>query len=95
MISLFLGICTLSFAQHAISGKVVDVSGVPVVGASVVVQGSTTLGAVVDLNGEFKLNVPDGSTLVVSCIGYADRQIPVVRNQDKYNIVLSEDSEML
>ncbi|MCR4860104.1 MAG: TonB-dependent receptor [Bacteroidales bacterium] len=95
LISLFLGICTLSFAQHAISGKVVDVSGEPVIGASVVVQGSTTIGAVVDLNGDFKLNVPDGTTLVVSCIGYADREIPVTRGQDRYNIVLSEDNEML
>jgi len=94
-LSLFLGICTLSFAQHAISGKVVDVSGVPVIGASVLVQGSTTNGAVVDLNGEFKLTVPDGANLVVSCIGYVDKVVPVAKNQNRYDIVLSEDAEML
>lgn len=94
MLSLLLGICTLSFAQHAISGKVVDLSGEPVIGASVLVQG-TTNGAVVDLDGNYSLNVPDGATLVVSCIGYVDKLITVSGNQNKYDVTMSEDSEML
>lgn len=92
--ALLLGICTLSFAQQTISGKVVDPSGQPVIGAGVLVKGSTN-GAVVDLDGKFSLNVPEGSVLVVSCIGYTTQEVPVVKGQNSYNVVLNEDSEML
>ena len=85
---------SLSAQNRAISGTVVDAAGVPVIGASVVVVGNTTNGAMTDLDGKFTLNVPAGSSLNVSCIGYATQTV-AVGNQSTFNIVLQEDTEFL
>lgn len=53
-----------------ITGTVVDVAGIPVIGANVIVKG-TTNGTVTDINGKFSLNVEKGDILEVSYIGYA------------------------
>ena len=52
-----------------ITGKVVDVAGEPIIGASVLVKGSGT-GTVTDINGKFSVEAPVGSTLVVPFVGY-------------------------
>ena len=60
---------TVATAQNrAISGTVVDESGVPIPGAAVVVVGNTSIGAMTDLNGVFRLNVPAGANINVSCV---------------------------
>ena len=83
------------FAQNrAISGTVVDENGAPVVGAAVVVVGNSSIGAVTDVNGAFRLNVPAGANINVSCIGYADQTVPT-GNQTTFNFVLQEDTEFL
>ena len=51
-----------------VTGAVEDTNGIPVVGASVVVKG-TTNGTVTDMDGNFKLSAPAGSTLVITFIG--------------------------
>ena len=78
---------------HKISGKVVDANGEPLLGAGVVVQGTTT-GTVTDLDGLFELNVPAGAILEVSSIGYKTVTLPV-GNQTKFEITLEDDTEML
>ena len=83
-----------SAQNKAISGTVVDAAGVPVIGASVVVVGNTTNGAMTDLDGKFVLNVPANSTISVSCIGYSTQTI-AVGNQTVFNITLAEDTEFL
>ena len=84
-----------AFAQNrSVSGKVVDGSGAPIVGAAVVVVGNTSIGAVTDIDGAFRLNVPAGANINVSCIGYADQTLPTA-NQTVFNIVLQEDTEFL
>ena len=86
---------TVATAQNrAISGTVVDESGAPVVGAAVVVVGNTSIGAVTDVNGAFRLNVPAGASINVSCIGYADQTV-AVGNQTNFRFVLVEDTEFL
>ena len=86
---------TNAFAQNrAIGGTVVDATGAPVVGAAVVVVGNTSIGAVTDLNGNFSLRVPAGSSISVTCIGYAEQVIPV-GDQSNFRIVLQEDTEFL
>ena len=86
---------TVATAQNrAISGTVVDESGAPVVGAAVVVVGNTSIGAVTDANGAFRLNVPAGANINVSCIGYAEQTVPT-GNQSVFNFVLVEDTEFL
>ncbi len=84
-----------AFAQNkSISGTVVDGSGVPVIGASVFVVGNTSNGAITDLDGRFSLNVPENSSITISCIGYSTQTLPV-GNQSVFNVVLLEDSEFL
>ena len=86
---------TSLYAQNrAISGTVVDESGAPVVGAAVVVVGNASIGAVTDVNGAFRLNVPAGANINVSCIGYADQTFSTA-NQSVFNVVLKEDTEFL
>lgn len=76
-----------------VTGVVSDDTGEPIIGANVLVQG-TTIGAITDLDGRYTLNVPAGSTLVISYIGYTNRQIRV-NAAGNYDIRLLEDSEML
>jgi len=85
---------SVAFAQQNISGTIVDASGVPVIGASVMIPGTTT-GAVTDLDGKYSLSVPAGSNLNVSCIGYVDQSFTVVAGRSVYDFVLQEDAEML
>lgn len=92
--ALLLGVCSTAFAQQKISGTVLDASGQAVIGAGVVVEG-TTNGVVVDLDGNWALTVPTGSNLVVSCIGYVDQKFTVQAGRDKYDVVLQESSTML
>ncbi|MDO4998982.1 MAG: SusC/RagA family TonB-linked outer membrane protein, partial [Bacteroidales bacterium] len=90
---LFMG-GSIAFAQQKISGTIVDLSGQPVIGASVMIPGTTT-GAVTNLDGKYELSVPTGSNLTVSCIGFVDQTFTVVAGQNVYNFKLSDDAEML
>ena len=84
-----------AFAQNrAISGTVVDATGAPVVGAAIVVVGNASIGTVTEADGTFRLSVPAGANINISCIGYADQTIPV-GNQSVFNVVLEEDAEFL
>ena len=84
--------CANAFAQQ-VKGTVKDSAGEPVIGAAVVVEG-TTNGTTVDLDGTFVLDaVPSDAVLVVSSIGYKTAYVPV--GGGSLNIVLEEDSEML
>ena len=75
-----------------VTGIVVDASGAPVVGANVLVAG-TTNGVVTDLDGNFSLSdVKKGALLQVSFIGYQSLEVKADR---KMRIVLKEDSELL
>ena len=76
-----------------ITGTVVDAQG-PVIGASVVVKG-TTNGVATDFDGNFSLNANPGQTLVVTYIGYLDKEVRVTASQSHYNITIAEDKQML
>jgi len=60
-----------AFAQGTVSGHVLDADGVPVIGAAVIVDGTTT-GTTTDLDGAFTIAAEAGSPVTVSCIGYMD-----------------------
>ena len=93
--SIFLlSLCAGAFAQQRITGTVIDVSGQPVVGASVFVPG-TTQGVVTGLDGTYSLTVEDGNTFTVSCIGYQDQSFRVSAGRSVYDVMLPDDSEML
>ena len=84
-----------AYAQsRTISGKVVDTNGEPVIGAAVMVAGNSRIGAATDINGNFSLSVPAGSTIVVESIGFKNQTF-AIGNQSVFNITLQEDTEML
>ncbi len=75
------------------TGVVLDDQGDPVIGASVVIKGSST-GSITDIDGRFTLkNVPQGSTLVISYIGYTNRE--VVFTGAPITVTLKEDAEVM
>ena len=80
-------------AAKKITGTVVDAMG-PVIGASVVVKG-TTNGVATDFDGNFTLNASPGQTLVVSYIGYLSKEVKVTANKTSYQITIEEDKQML
>lgn len=77
----------------AVTGVVVDATGEPIIGASVLEIG-TTNGTITDVDGNFTIQVPVGAKLEVSYIGYKTQQI-VVGASNTYKVVLKEDAEML
>ena len=96
---LFLLLTLLSFsltalAQQKVTGKVKDSSGEPVIGASVVVKGNNTMGTITDFDGNFMLDVPTKSVLVISYIGYVTQEVPTVEKKS-LEIILKEDTKTL
>lgn len=79
-------------AAAKVTGEVLDATGEPLIGASVMVKG-TTDGVATDLDGRFTLNVPMGATLVVSYVGYKTQEVNV--NSDNLVITLADDTAML
>ena len=74
--------CANAFAQQ-VKGTVKDTAGEPVIGAAVMVEG-TTIGTTVDLDGAFVLDgVPSDAVLTVSSIGYKTARVPVGGGQPK------------
>lgn len=70
---------TALYAQTEIAGNVTDEAGEPVIGATVVVKG-TTDGTITDLDGKFKLAVEEGKTLIISYIGFEDAEVTAAQN---------------
>jgi len=80
-------------AQIRVTGTVLDDSGQPMIGASVLVKGTTT-GVVTDQDGKYELNVPSGSTIEVSYIGFTSKDISVTK-AGAYDVTLSADNDLL
>ncbi len=76
-----------------IKGTILDATGMPVIGANVMVKG-TTNGTITDMDGKFSLEVDKNAILVVSYIGYANQEIKV-GNQNTLSITMKEDAEAL
>lgn len=92
---LLLGLFTsvIAYSQKiSVKGIVKDQIGEPVIGANVLVRG-TTNGVITNVNGEFILSASKSDVLVVSFVGYTTQEIPVSEKQ--MTIVLKEDTELL
>lgn len=76
-----------------VSGRVLDEQGAPVIGAGVMVDGTST-GTATDINGNYTLQVPSNATLSVQSIGYRTEKIPV-QGRTRIDITLATDHEML
>jgi TonB-dependent starch-binding outer membrane protein SusC len=91
MFGLLFSVCAFAQQPTSITGKVIDENGQPVIGANVVVKG-TTNGTVTDMDGNFNLNASQGSTLTFSYIGYSPVSI-LARPQ--MTVTLKENSKVL
>ena len=82
--------------QHLITvkGRVVDVNQEPIIGASVVVSG-TSQGVITDLEGNFEIQVPKNSVLEISYIGYKTKNLKMTSGNSPVKVVLQEASELL
>ena len=88
----FVMMSATAFAQkHTYSGTVVDDQNEPVIGASVVQKG-TSNGTVTDFDGNFTVSVDEGSTLVVSFIGYITQEVKAGNN---LHVILKPDNQLL
>ncbi|WP_459188441.1 SusC/RagA family TonB-linked outer membrane protein [Parabacteroides sp. APC149_11_2_Y6] len=87
-------VASVNQQNKRITGVVVDSKGEPVIGANVVVKG-TTNGNITDVDGKFTIEqVSENAILQISYIGYKSQDVPV-KNKSHFNITLSEDSEAL
>ena len=90
--SLLMGMTAVMAQNTKVTGQVLDENGEPVIGASVVVKG-TTIGTVTDFDGNFTLDVPsNGKLLEISYVGMKKVEVGV---SSKVNAVLESDSQAL
>ena len=75
-----------------VKGQVVDSTGEPVIGANIVVKGTNT-GVISDIDGNFAIDAPKNSVLLISFIGYKSQEVKLTGPSVK--IVLTDDAEML
>ena len=93
MLAFLLAASTM-WAQQRVTGTVTDNSGEAVIGASVLVKGTST-GAVTDIDGKFTIgSVPNSASLVVSYVGYRTQTI-ALDGRSTVNIILEEDKQLL
>ena len=92
-----IAVLAVSFAAIAqnvqVSGTVADESGAPVIGAAVVVDG-TSIGTVTGVDGSFKLSAPANGTITVSFVGYEEVKTPIA-GKTSINVVLKTSAERL
>lgn len=91
----FFGLNTL-YAQTTVTGTVVDNTQEPLIGANVVLKG-TTSGTITDFDGNFTLVINDKTpfTLLVSYVGYKSTEVVITGNQTGLKIVLDDESSIL
>lgn len=89
---LMVGLCSVALEAQTVTGKITDTNGDPLIGASVLVKGTST-GTVTDLDGMFTLDgVPEGSILSLSYTGYVSMEVSA--DGDLSNIVMEEGVDL-
>lgn len=83
----------VSKQSSTLKGTIVDENGLPIIGANVLVKG-TTNGTITDVDGNFSLDVENGNILHISYIGYADQEIKV-GGQNDLLVTLKENTKVL
>ena len=93
--AVMLAFSVAALAQNiTVKGTVKDEAGEPIVGANVVLQGSSTVYALTDFSGAFSLSVPSDGKLDVNCMGYQGVIVPV-NGKTVLNIILADDAQLL
>ncbi len=89
---LMLLVSTAVYAQNKVTGKVTDANGESIIGASVLVKG-TSNGTITDIDGNFTLNDARG-ILVISYIGYTSQEVAIA-GKTTFHITMKDDAELL
>ena len=95
-ILMLLAFCTPVLAQNGITvkGNVTDNAMEPLIGASVVVKGQTSVGTVTDFDGNFVLKVPSEQTvLVISYVGMTSKEVKIGK-QREFKVSLQDDTQL-
>lgn len=94
VLGLMLFVVGMTMAQRTITGTITDASGESLIGASILVKGSTT-GAVTDLDGNYSITVPnDVNVLIVSYTGFSTKEVEI-NNRSIVDVTLDESIEAL
>ena len=95
---LFLLVAVISLGVSAqnvtVKGTVKDKTGETVIGASVVLKGNSSVGTITDIDGNFSLSVPAGSTLVISYVGMKTQEVEL-NGKTNIEVTLEDDSQAL
>ena len=95
--AVFVLLLAVSFASgaqnHKVSGKVTSAKGEPLIGAGVVVKGTTT-GTVTNNDGYYTFSVPSNATLVFSCIGYKTVEV-AAGTRSSLDMILEDDIDLI
>ena len=88
-------LCAIGATAQSITvrGTVVDPSGEPLIGASILAEG-TSVGTATDIDGNYAINVNPDATLVFSYVGY-DPQSVAVKGRTTIDVTMKENSVML
>ena len=94
-IAVIIAIPSPIFAQQpfddvTITGTVINVEGEAVVGATVILKGHTGRGTATDVNGKYSITVPQGSTLIISFMGYEEKEVELQPDISDYLTTLNE-----
>ena len=95
-ILMLMAFCTTMQAQNGVTvtGTVTDSAADPLIGASVVVKGNTSLGTVTDFDGNFQLKVPsESSVLVISYVGMTTKEFKIGK-QRNFKVTLQDDTQL-
>lgn len=82
-----------SSPKKKVKGTVTDKNGQPIIGAAVLIKG-TTKGVSTDIDGVFEIDVTPEETLLFTCISYTDKEL-LVGNKTSFNVTLEDDSILL
>ena len=92
---------TVSFAQQVtqqqktVTGTIKDATGEALIGASVIVKNQPGLGTISDVDGHFSIKANNYDVLVISYVGFEDKEIPIQGKTKLDNIVLKEESNKI
>ena len=94
-VMVLLALSVSAFAQNVtVNGTVRDSNGDAIPGATVLLQGSTTIGTATLADGTYALSVPSNGTLVFTSVGYKDVAV-AINGKTTINVVLEDDAELL
>ena len=96
-ITLILLLCIFSICVHAqhitVSGTVTDTQDNPLIGASVLVVG-TTNGVITDLDGKYTIKAQSGQSLKFSYVGYQEKIVKLIKDRKTLDVKLTEGERL-